>query len=234
MKQLQLSIVLPVYNEKNTIEIVIKEWKKVLSKIKINYEIVICEDGSNDGTSDFLKKIKNKYNIKLNQSNIRRGYGPAVIEGIKIASGERILSIDSDGQCDPTDFIKFWEINNNKQILIGWRKNRADVAQRLLFSKLFHSVFQFLFPVKIHDPSAPYVLYKKREVMPHLQYLQYLKEGFWWGFVGMCHKKKIKLFEIPINHRCRLNGSTQVYKINRIPIIAWSNLIGLIKLYLAN
>lgn len=226
----KVSIILPVYNERKTIEPVLKEWEKELKKLKISNEFVVCEDGSTDGTHEFLKKIKNKYKLSLNQKEGRRGYGGAVIDGIKTAKSQYLLSIDSDGQCDPKDFAKFWENRNKADVLIGWRTDRADAIQRKIFSFLFKTVFKSLFPTRIHDPSAPFVLYKKKTVLPYLKYFKYLKEGFWWGFIGTAVKKNLTIAELPMNHKVRLNGETVVYKTEKIPSIAFRNLVGLFKL----
>lgn len=232
-KMSKVSIVLPVYNERKTIEPVLKEWGRELGKIGISHEFVVCEDGSTDGTGEFLRKIKKKYKLSLNQKEGRRGYGGAVIDGIKTAKSPYILSIDSDGQCDPKDFKKFWDSREKADIIIGWRTDRADAMQRKLFSFMFKTVFKSLFPTAIHDPSAPFVLYKKKTVLPYLNYYRYLKEGFWWGFVGTAVKKKLTLHELPMNHKKRLNGETVVYKTEKIPSIAFRNLVGLFKLKLA-
>jgi dolichol-phosphate mannosyltransferase len=230
----QVSIVLPVFNERNSIESVLKEWRRELNKLTLTYEFVICEDGSTDGTSEFLQKIQKKYSLVLNQVKIRRGYGGAVIDGIRTAKSKYILSIDSDGQCDPKDFKKFWKNKNKADITIGWRTDRADAIQRKAFSFMFKTIFKILFPISLHDPSAPFVLYQKKTVLPYLKYYKFLKEGFWWGFIGTAVKKGLSVYELPMNHRNRLNGETVVYKTNKIPSIAFRNLIGLIKLKLAN
>lgn len=225
-----LTIILPVYNERETIEYVLKEWRRELHKYKIKYYFVVCEDGSTDGTSEYLAKNKHRYNLILNKKKERRGYGPAVIDGIKTANSKYILCVDSDGQCDPTDFKKFWNNKDKADILIGWRTQRADSNQRKLFSLMFKILFKLLFPTSIHDLSAPFVLFKKDTIVPYLKYLKYLREGFWWGFVGTCMKKNLSIFEIPINHRNRASGKTNVYKMNRIVFIAYSNIRGLLKL----
>lgn len=229
-----LAVILPVYNERGTVEKVLQEWKKELNKYKIKYRFIICEDGSTDGTSQLLKKIQKKYQLILNQVKHRRGYGKAVLDGIKSANSKYILNIDSDGQCHPKDFSKFWRNKDKADIIIGWRRKRADPFHRKIFSFMFKCVFKILFPTKIHDPSAPFVLYKRKTILPylkhHLKYLQYLKEGFWWGFIGTAVKKKLIIYEIPINHRKRLKGKTVVYKPGKILSIGFKNLIGLIML----
>lgn len=230
---IDLSIVLPVYNERETIESVLKEWKKQLAKSKVSYQFIVCEDGSSDGTSELLRKIQPKYQLVLDQKETRRGYGGAVIDGIVTAKSKYILSIDSDGQCDPADFPKIWNIREKADIVIGWRVKRADAVQRKIFSGAFKAYFRLLFPTTIHDPSAPFVLYKKRKVMPYLEYYRYLREGFWWGFIATAVKTKMSVIEVPINHRLRTNGETVVYKPNKIPGIAVRNLFGLTRLALA-
>lgn len=227
-----IDIILPVYNERKTIKKVLDEWVKTIPN-NIHYRFIICEDGSTDGTTALLEKIKQQYKFILDHKDKRRGYGGAVIDGIIQSSADYILCIDSDGQCDPEDFKTFWNKRSPKGILIGKRIERQDSLQRKLFSQSFKLYFDFLFPSKIHDPSAPYVLFQKKQIEKYITDLKFLKEGFWWGFVGMCVKRGIKISEIPIHHRQRIDGKTNVYKAQKIPQIAIGNAIGLIKLKLA-
>ena len=230
-----LSVVLPVYNEKASIEKVLSEWQRELRKHPVDYRFVICEDGSTDGTKELLKTITKKYPILLSQKSKRRGYGTAVLDGIAKASSRYILCVDSDGQCDPADFGKFWENKDTADIIIGWRKNRKDAKQRKMFSYFFKKFFKFLFPTsKVHDPSAPYVLFQRRKILPLRSYLSFLIEGFWWGFCAGAAKLNLRTKEIPIVHRDRLSGKTNVYKIGKIPSIAVRNGIGLIRLRFAS
>lgn len=229
----ELDIVLPVYNERDTLPRVLAEWAQVLSVSKIPYHFVICEDGSTDGTKESLQELIHQYPIILSQRDTRRGYGGAVIDGIHAASSRFVLCIDSDGQCDPQDLPAFWTARDTADILIGWRTRRSDTWMRKVFSRMFHMAFQLLFPIPIHDPSAPFVLFKKETIIRYVHLLRYLKEGFWWGFIGMCVKVGLSVRELPINHRLRMQGKTQVYHLQKIPGIAVRNLLGLIALYRA-
>jgi glycosyltransferase involved in cell wall biosynthesis len=228
-----LNIVLPVYNEVNSIGRVLKEWSSTIDTLGISYEFIICEDGSTDGTKDLLRKLKDDFPINLSQKNSLRGYGKAVIDGINLSNSRFVLCIDSDGQCDPNDFNEFWRNRETSDILIGWRTNRKDNLLRKIYSGSFKKVFNMLFSSELHDPSAPYVLFRKERIVNYLNYLVYLREGFWWGFIGMCYKKKLSVKEIPINHRLRMSGGTRVFAFSKIINIAFRNLIGLFKLKLA-
>ena len=225
-----LHVILPTYNEVGAIQSVLNEWKKELDKLKIKYRFVVSEDGSDDGTAELLHIIERKYNLLLSQSKKRRGYGKAVLDGLHVSNSQYILCIDSDGQCDPLNFSIFWSNKNQSDVIIGWRTQRADSNQRKLFSSLFKLFFNFFFPNKIHDPSAPYVLFKRKTVMPYVSYLSKFNEGFWWGFIGMCTKKKLTVSEIKICHKPRLKGDTQIYKLNKIPEVAIRNIIEIIRL----
>lgn len=222
----QLDIIFPVYNEKDIIGKVLEEWKRNLGD-KLSYSFIVCEDGSTDGTKQILKNLQKKFPIILNQKTYRRGYGQAVLDGMRSSQAEYILCVDSDGQCDPSDIFNFWQNRKKANVIIGWRKNRSDSTHRKLFSFLFGCVFRILFPNNIHDPSVPYVLFQKKTVLPYLRYLGFLKEGFWWGFIGMCTKNNISVFEVPIHHRKRFIGETHVYKIGKLPTIVLRNLFGL-------
>jgi len=225
-----LSIILPVYNERKSISIVLREWHQILKKNNIIFNFVISEDGSTDGTKEILQKLKKKYPLYLNQKNNRRGYSQALIDGILTSKSRYILCIDSDGQCSPGDFPKFWREKDKADILIGNRTYRSDDMQRKFFSLLFKIFFRILFPNSIKDPSAPFVLFRRQTVLPFIRSLNLLREGFWWGFMACCVKNNLTIYEIPISHRKRIKGDTQIYHLKEIPAIALRNMIGLFRL----
>ncbi|MBP9814091.1 glycosyltransferase family 2 protein [Candidatus Woesebacteria bacterium] len=228
-----VSLILPIYNERDIIPRLLKEWDNEFKKRKIPYTFIACEDGSTDGTTELLVSLKKKYPLLLWSQKTRRGYGKAVLEGIAHASSEYILFIDSDGQCDPRDFYSFWSARQEADIISGWRVHRADTQQRKIFSLMFKMVFIFLFPTRLHDPSAPYVFGKTVTIRRLVNELHFLNEGFWWGFIGACKKHKLSIKELPIHHRLRKSGITKVYVTRNILSIAVRNIYGLFRLWAA-
>ena len=96
---MKISIIFPIHNEYENLTILIKEWDSELKKISnINYEFVLVEDGSTDGTKELIKELKNKYPIVNLSSDKIRGYGKAVLDGIIGSTGDFILCTDSDNQ----------------------------------------------------------------------------------------------------------------------------------------
>ena len=237
MNEKKLSIVLPIYNEEKSIKKTILEWKNELDLLKIDYEIILAEDGSDDNTKNILFELINDDKNKIYLNNIvekKRGYAGAIISSVKIANGEFILYADSDGQCSPKDFINFWNKKEfiSEGIIIGNRKTRADTLFRLIMSKSFKIIHRILFYSKVKDPSCPYVLCRKKTFLELEKYLIYMVEGFGWGFVAACIKTKKNILEIDIDHKKRNEGKTNVFHLNEIPSIAIRNTIGLLRIKL--
>jgi glycosyltransferase involved in cell wall biosynthesis len=227
---MSISIVLPVFNEVKSLEHVISNWNKYLNNEKIKHEFVVCEDGSTDGTKELITSIKEKYPISVQSGKNREGYGSGVIKGIVASKFNFILCIDSDGQCMPNSFSLFYKNRFSGDILIGNRNPRKDPVIRIIYSKLFKIIHDLIFNTKIKDPSCPYVMAKKEVYLKLLNKLQYLREGFWWGFVAAAKMYNLKFIEIDLIHKKRFDGSSVVYKPTKIPAIIIRNIIGLFKL----
>jgi glycosyltransferase involved in cell wall biosynthesis len=231
MNQPNLSLILPVHNEVASLERMLSEWHSSLHKIPgLHHVFIICEDGSIDGTKELIVKLEHQYPIIKNSVSWRRGYGQAVRDGIGLAKTDYVLCIDGDGQIGPDQMSEVWSRRSEDHFLIGWRCPRVDPAVRLIYSKLFKVYHRLLFPNRLHDPSCPFVLGHTKLLKRVDPFLAYMREGFWWGFVGACWKLKIPIYEIQIHHRERFAGNTQVYKLAKMPGIAFRNCIGLLKL----
>ena len=189
-----ISIVLPVHNEFLNLGKLIKEWDIELKKItNIQYEFVIVEDGSSDGTKELIIELEKTFHINNLSSEKKRGYSQAVLDGIKASKGNYILCTDSDNQIKVSSLIK--NINNlpNGDIfLFGARTPRNDPVHRKIYSKMFKILHDLLFKSGLLDPSCPFVLGQKETFnkLPE-EFLLKMREGFWWGFVAVSKKKQI-------------------------------------------
>ena len=227
---MKISIVFPIHNEYENLTILIKEWDSELKKISnINYEFVLVEDGSTDGTKELIKELENKYPIVNLSSDKIRGYGKAVLDGIIGSTGDFILCTDSDNQIKVKsliDNLKNFPVENH--FLFGFRNPRKDSLNRILYSKLFKILHDILFNSQLKDPSCPFVIGKKKDFKKLPQdLLLKMREGFWWGFVAVCKKLKINITEVPIEHFSRTKGIPG-YNIKKMPGIIIRNIIGLI------
>ena len=157
MKTNNLQILMPVHNEADNIEKQITKIDKILKK-KIKFSFLICEDGSRDKTLKVLTKLKKKFNLKIISKKEKQGYSKAVMSGIKKASADYLLIMDSDGQCDPKQIFKFWNLRNNGDIIAGYRIKRRDFLYRKFFSDFAKFVYRVFFKVSLKDPSFAFSL----------------------------------------------------------------------------
>ncbi len=225
-----LEVLLPVHNEAQSIEDTIREIYEALSP-RVAPRFIICEDGSVDDTKKVLINLSQSFPMQLVMSEERKGYSRAVIDGMKSLEAEYLLCLDSDGQCDPKDFGKFWDARDHQDVAIGWRVKRADSLLRRVLSRAFYLVYQLFYRVPVHDPSCPFVLAHRRVIESVVSELGEMNQGFWWEFTARVHRRGFSVREIPVNHRGRSAGKTQVYRLNRLPVIGYQHFVALFKIW---
>ena len=142
-----------------------------------------------------------------------------------------LLCLDSDGQCDPEDFRRFWECRHEADVVLGHRVHRADPAWRRFFSRGFYGLYQLFYHVPAHDPSCPYLLAPRAVVERLLPEQGIMKQGFWWEFVARIHRRGYSIRELPVQHRQRLAGTTQVYRLSKLPDIGYRHFLALFKIW---
>ncbi len=226
----KISIVFAAYNEAASIERVIREFYEEIGT-KIPVEIIIAEDGSTDGTKDILRRLSRELPIRLNMSDERRGYLAAVKAGLSDVRTPYALFADSDGQCAADDFWKLWKNKDKYDLVLGWRINRQDALYRKILSEGFQIIIRILFGrIPFRDLSCPYMLMKKDVIHAIVPEIKYLKHGCWPEFLVRVYKRGYSMLEVPINHRERFAGKTQVFRPNKLLYIILYHLFGALKL----
>jgi glycosyltransferase involved in cell wall biosynthesis len=197
----KLSVILPVYNEKETIERLIEKIK--LSEIE--KEIVVIDDASTDGTREILEKISN---IKLISHKTNKGKGSAIRTGIKYAQGKFVIIQDGDLEYEPKEYSKLLGAikNENKEIVYGSRFKGG--GKFLLKSKIANKVLSFftsmLFFKRITDMETCYKC-MKREILLNLK-LEAKRFDFEPEVTAKLLRKGYKIIEIPISYSGRIVG----------------------------
>ena len=128
----ELSVFFPAYNEAGNIEEVIKQSLRILPEIAKKFEIIIVNDGSTDATKQISERLSKKHSRVrvVNQKNL--GYGGALKRGFKESKYEWIFFTDSDLQFDLKELKKFVRFTKKYQMILGYRKNRAEGLKRAL------------------------------------------------------------------------------------------------------
>ncbi len=227
----EICLLLPVHNEAETIETVITEFhKEVCTKIPV--EIIVAEDGSTDGTKEILRGLAKKLPLKLIFGEERKGYSKGLIDGLSKVDTEFVVSVDSDGQHMARDFWKLYYLRHKYDVVSGRRVNRADGFHRKLMSGVFQWIARVLFKLpRFHDMTAPYRLMRSDVAREIAKEFRYMRESFWTEFTIRACQNGFRIAEVPVTHRQRLQGDTNVYKPNKLFGIVISQLRGMLKLW---
>lgn len=164
-----LYIVMPAYNEEETIEQVVKQWLQVEPD-----NMVVADSGSTDSTHEKLLALQKKYPQLIILSNTGKQHGPKLMAlyDYSIKNGaDYIFQTDSDGQTDPREFAAFWSLRNRFDIILGHRYKRGDGQVRAFVERVVCFLLHMYFGVKVPDANAPFRLMKADIVKKYLHML---------------------------------------------------------------
>lgn len=208
----ELSIVMPIYNEGKPILETTKNLVKELEKNKINYEIILVNNGSKDDTDKYIKQIiKSNKKFKRVYVKINQGYGWGIINGFKAAKGKYVGYIDSDGQIRPIDVvscINYIKKNPDVGMCKGVRKQKHGTIQRKFASHIFELLFAAFFFKYVKDINAKPKIMKK-EVLKNLN----LQSKEWFidaEIIIKCIRKNTKIGNVEVDVISRKSGKTNV------------------------
>jgi glycosyltransferase involved in cell wall biosynthesis len=206
-----LSVVIPLFNEEENIQLLHERLRKALDPLAQEYEILFVDDGSTDRSLSLLEKIQadDKRVIVL---SLRRNFGQtaAFAAGFDFARGDVVVTMDGDLQNDPTDIPKLLEMIKDNDLVSGWRKKRKDP----FFTRRFPSIIanwliSKVTGVKLHDYGCSLKAYR-REVIKNLKLYGEMHRfipavASWYG---------VRVAEVETVHHPRLHGKSK-YGISR-------------------
>jgi glycosyltransferase involved in cell wall biosynthesis len=203
---MDISIIIPLYNEEDSLNELTKQIVSVLEGLEKSYEICFVDDGSTDDSLPRIKRLREEnQNIKI--LSFRKNYGKsaALSEGFKMASGDIIITIDADLQDDPAEIPNLIsKINDGYDLVSGWKKKRHDPITKTLPSKLFNFITARFTGIKIHDFNCGLKAYRQeviKEIPVYGSLHRYLPV--------LAHWKGFAVGEISVQHRARKYGVTK-------------------------
>jgi glycosyltransferase involved in cell wall biosynthesis len=155
--KLRLSVAAPCYNEAEGIEAVLAEWDAALAGRPETAEIVLCNDGSTDGTGEVLERLRSRYpRLRIVHNATNGGYGRALASAIAATQGEYVVTIDSDGQFDLADaFDLLAELERGDYDGVnGWRMGKKDSVLRVHADRCMNLLVRVLFGVRLRDTNC--------------------------------------------------------------------------------
>ena len=211
-KKVYLSIVVPLYNEEESIREVTDKIVQACSRFEFVWEIVFVDDGSTDMTWQLIEQLKSSID-NLHAIKFRKNYGQtsAMVAGFEYARGDIIVTMDGDLQNDPADIPKLLEkVNEGYDIVSGWRKNRKDSRSRVLPSKIANRIISSTTGVRLHDYGCSLKAYRAECIKPLKAY------GEMHRFLpALASMTGARITEIPVRHHPRKFGVSK-YGFDRI------------------
>ena len=202
----KLSILVPLYNEEESLKPLVAEIKNALKKIDINYEIIFVDDGSTDRSLEMIKDFV-KTDNKIKFISFRKNYGKsaALQLGFKYLTGDAVITMDADLQDDPAEITNLLaKLDEGYDLVSGWKKVRHDPFIKKHSSKFFNYITRLMSGIKIHDFNCGLKGYRK-EVVKSVDIYGELHRyvpvlAGWQGF---------KITEIVVKHHPRKYGKTK-------------------------
>ncbi|MDB9497032.1 glycosyltransferase family 2 protein [Spirulina major CS-329] len=202
-----VSVVVPIYNEVESLERLVNAIAASLQPTSLRYEILCIDDGSTDGSGELLRKLAQERRY-LRAIILRRNYGqtPAMAAGFKHAQGLTIVTLDGDLQNDPADIpILLAKLEEGYDLVSGWRKNRQDAAlTRLLPSKIANWLIARITGVRVHDYGCSLKAYRAELVADMNLY------GELHRFLpALAFIEGARIAELPVRHQARQFGQSK-------------------------
>jgi len=208
----ELSIVVPLYNEEESLPLLVEKLLAALRPLGRSFELVLVDDGSSDATASVLRRLAAE-TPELVAVLLRRNYGqtPAMSAGFDVSRGDLIVTLDGDLQNDPADIPMLLEqLEQGYDLVSGWRHQRQDHAvSRLLPSKLANRLIARVTGVRLHDYGCSLKAYRRElvdDISPYGELHRFLP--------ALAFIEGARITEVKVNHKARQFGQSK-YGIDR-------------------
>jgi len=209
----RLSIVIPVFNEAESLPFVVNEVISVVDKIYPTWEIVLVDDGSSDSSAEIIREL-NGADRRVKGVGFRANFGQtaAMSAGISYARGEVIVTMDGDGQNDPVEIPRMIDVlNKGNDLVSGWRQQRNDTWRRRIPSRVANWLISRTTGLALHDYGCSLKAFRAESIKDVI-------------LIGEMHRmipilvrsNGGRIEELPVNHRPRTTGVSK-YGLSRTP-----------------
>jgi len=210
MKNFDLVIVMPVYNEEDCIAHCIQSWIDALSKLSIRFQLIVLNDGSTDGTASKLKEFSQSEVYVLNKDN--EGHGPTILHGYNkaVKAASWVFQCDSDQEISPIYFSKLWENREQYDALFGVRVNRQQGIIRRCVSMTSQFVIKIIYGHCVRDVNTPYRLMRSGLLKDIISQIPSNTLAPNIIIAGVLSKDKFSIYELPVVSELRKTGASSL------------------------
>jgi len=211
-----LSVFFPAYNDGGTIASMVIRTVKTASELTPDFEVIIVDDGSADGTAEIADELARTYpQVRAVHHPTNRDYGAALQTGFRSATKDLIFYTDGDAQYDPTELAVLWErLTPDADVVNGYKISRSDPLHRVAIGRLYHHIVSILFGLKLKDVDCDFRLMRRRI----FERINLEKTS---GIICVEMMKKVqdagfRVVEAPVHHFHRAYGKSQFFNFRRL------------------
>lgn len=207
MKRVKYSFVIPVYNEEESLRLLVANVENFLLSHKQSGEMIFIDDGSTDESFQLLETLKQKISTPITVIKFRKNLGKsaALSVGFDQAVGEIIITLDADLQDDPSEIpLLIQKLGEGNDFVVGWRKDRNDKKSKIRLSHIFNTVVSKFSGVKLHDMNCGLKVMRKevaKEIELYGELHRYIPV--------LAHARGFRVAEVPVLHHERKFGKSK-------------------------
>ena len=210
----ELSVVIPVYNEEESLPVLWPELRGVLEGLRVSFEVVFVDDGSEDRSAEIIRTLRESDpRVRLVRLKVNAGETAATDAGFKAVRGQRVVTMDADLQNDPQDIPTLLQHLDRWDAVTGWRVDRAqgDTALRRISSRVANRVRNWISDESIQDSGCTFRAFR-RECLRGLV----LYRGLHRFIPTLLRMRGYRVIEVPVRNRPRRFGRSKYGVLNRV------------------
>ena len=214
--QHSISAFFPAYNDVGSIGKIVHTMAWLLPKLTKDFEIVIVDDGSRDGTGDLLRMLAREYPfLKVIHHGVNRGYGAALITGFANCSKDLVFYTDGDGQYDVEELpLLLRALTDGVDLVNGYKISRADPKHRIIAGRIYQLLMRLLFRLKVRDVDCDFRLFR-RSLLARTQ-LTCDSGVICVEMMRRFQSLGCRIVEVPVHHYHRSHGSSQFFRFRHL------------------
>jgi glycosyltransferase involved in cell wall biosynthesis len=201
-----LALVIPAHNESANIARVISGCRQVLPALARDWQIILVDDGSSDGTATVAAdSVGDPARLRVIRHDRKLGYGITVADGLRAAGSDYIGFMDGDGQFDPADLERLATLMQGADLVAGWRKHRADPRYRLVIAGVFNVLVRILYQIQFRDLDCGLKLMRHgvlEAAAPIMARSALLNTELYFK----CRRSGLRVVQVPVPHHPRIAG----------------------------